>query len=145
MKCAHLPSVPVWQGISVLPCHLWHTANSTLGKSTGVFPEGSLSAPESASQTLGTQAGLEWGWRTPTQSMEVEPALRLASLGWFPEPREPGNPPDTGDNKCYLEPWSAFILTIMTALKFLPRAMERFHPHCHNSLEKSHLLPFLIS
>lgn len=127
MECAHLPSVPVWQSISVLPCHLWHTANSTLGKSTGVFPEGSLSAPESASQTLGTQVGLEWGWRAPIQSVEVEPVLWLVSLGWFPEPGGPGNPPDTGDNKV------------------LHRAIERFHLHCHNSLEKFHLLPFLIS
>lgn len=113
--------------LGVAPSPLASSADSTLGKSTGVFPEGSLRAPESASQTLGTQAGLEWGRRAPIQSVEVEPGLWLVSLGWFPEPGGPGNLPDTGDDKA------------------LHRAIARFHLQLHNSLEKFHPLPFLIS
>ena len=121
MVGAHLPPVPVWQSISVLPRQQYPWQEYRC------IPRGQLRAPKSASQTLGTQAGLEWGRRAPIQSVDVEPALHPVSLGWFPEPGGPGNAPDMGDNKV------------------LHGAVARFHLHLHNSLEKFHPLPFLIS
>lgn len=94
----------VAEHLGVAPSPLASSANSALGKSTGVFPEGSLRAPESASQTLGTQAGLEWGGRAPIQSVEVGPVLWLVSLGWFPEPGDLETLQIWEITKCYMEP-----------------------------------------
>lgn len=126
MEGARLPAVPVRQSISALPCNLWCGANSTLGKSTGEFPEGSLRAPGLLHRLWEHRRDL-MRLQSPVQSVEVESVLCLVPLGWFPEPGGPGNPPDMGDNRV------------------LHSAIERSHLHLHNSLEKFHPLPFLTS